>query len=275
LVRGIGWAGPAVISLTLFAAAFGGSSTAGAAGVRPLAGALEHTRAGAHATTATSLNWAGYVKPGTGFTSNSASWHVPTLLTTDNGSSAMWVGIDGASSSDHFLIQTGIEADVVNHRATYSAWWEVITPSDPAPEVPFTGLAVRPGDSITGSVVKGTGGRWTMTLKDNTTKRSASHTSSYAGRGLSAEWIIEDTSVNGYTSAAPDWQSVAFTSILANKAPPALTTAEALNIVSAPGLLSGLLGGRGVQETSTGAPNRTRSGFGVTWLATGTRSQTG
>jgi hypothetical protein len=212
------------------------------------------------------------VKTGSGFTSTSANFRVPTLLTTHAGTAATWVGLDGAGASDRYLIQTGIEEDVINRQATYYAWWEVITPTSAAPEIKFTTLAIRPGDSISASVVKGTAGHWTMTIKDNTTKRSASHTVSFAGKGLSAEWIQEDTVNNGYISAAPDWQSVSFSSIRVNGVKPNLSSSQAVDIVSSPGLL-GLLGARGTRETATGAPVSTRDGFTVKWLATGTRTR--
>jgi len=221
------------------------------------------------------LNWSGYAKSGSGFTSTSANFRVPTLLTKYNGTAATWVGLDGATASDRYLIQTGIEEDVINHRASYYAWWEVITPTSPAPEVQFTTLTIRPGDSISATVAKSSTGRWTMTIKDNTTKRSASHTVSFGGRGLSAEWIQEDTVSNGYISAAPDWQSVTFSSIRVNGLRPNLSASQGMNIVTSPSLLGGLLGGPGTQETAVSAPNSTRDGFSVKWLATGTRTRAG
>ena len=265
-----------VLALSTFSGAGALTQEPSAVAAAPVAASLTApARSGLVTASGASLNWAGYVKLGTGFTSTSANWRVPKLLTTYDGYSASWVGIDGATNTDPYLIQTGVEADVINHLAHYFAWWEVITPSDPAPEVRFTTLAVRPGDSISGYIVKGTTGHWTMTLKNNTTRRLASHTSSFAGRGTSAEWIVEDTSVNGWISTAPDWQSVTFSSILVNRANPYLSSRQAVDIVSSPGLLGGLLGLKGTTETYTRAPNSTRNGFTVTWLATGTRSQVG
>jgi len=79
---------------------------------------------------------------------------------------------------------------------------------------------------------------------------------------------------NGYISAAPDWQSVTFSSIRVNGVRPNLSTSQAVDIVCSPGLL-GLLGVSGTQETATSAPNSTRDGFSVKWLATGTRTRAG
>jgi hypothetical protein len=160
------------------------------------------------------------------------------------------------------LIQTGTEADVVDGRASYDAWWEVITPADRAPETTFATLTIHPGDSISASVQKVASGQWRMRLVDNTTDHSASHTQPFAGPGASAEWIQEDTEVGGHISAAPDWQSVTFTRITVNGANPRLSAVEAVDIVDS----------RGTREDVTSAPTAARSGFTVRWLAPGTRS---
>ena len=216
-----------------------------------------------------SLNWSGYVKPGSGFTSIVGEFRVPTLLTTAAGYSSDWIGLDGASSSDQYLIQTGVEADVIGGRPTYYAWWEVITPTNQAPEVRFTTLTLHPADIIAARIVRGTNGEWTMALTDITTGKSASHVTAFAGRGLSAEWIVEDTDVNGSISPAPDWQAVGFSRLAVNNVNPQLSPAQALDIWSAPGFLGGLLGGSQIQEDSTSAPGTTRDNFSVKWLATG------
>jgi hypothetical protein len=212
-----------------------------------------------------SENWSGYIKSGSGFTSSTATWTVPSVSTADDGYSSSWVGIDGATSGDQYLIQTGTEQDVENGRTSYDAWWEVITPTDEAPENIFTNLDISPGDSITATVAKASGGKWTMTLTDNTTGQSGSHSSSFSGPGDSAEWIQEDTDVNNEISAAPDWGSVTFSGITVNGANPDLGSAEAVDIVD----------GNGTQEDSTGAPNSSGDGFTVTWLATGTPTPIG
>lgn len=213
-----------------------------------------------------SENWSGYIASGSSgaYSSSSASWTVPTLSTQYNGYSSTWVGIDGASSSDGYLIQTGTEADVVNGQTQYDAWWEVITPSDEAPETLFSNLSISPGDSITASVAKGSDGDWTMTLTDNSTGQSGSQTSSFAGPGETAEWIQEDTDVNGDISSAPDWGSVSFSGITTNGADGGLSGAQAVDIYDS----------QGTQEDSTGAANGSDDGFTVTWLAPGTETPT-
>ncbi len=212
-----------------------------------------------------SLNWAGYIRSGHGFTSLHGTWTVPTVKSTHDGYSSTWVGIDGATSGDQYLIQTGTEADVSGGRRTYDAWWEVITPTDEAPETLFPNLAVAPGDSISASVAQSSSGRWTMRLVDNTTGHSASHTASFAGPGDSAEWIQEDTDVNSAISTAPDWGSVQFRRLELDGSGPKLQPAEAVDIVDS----------HGTREASTGTPTPSGSGFTVTWLATGTKTPAG
>ena len=212
-----------------------------------------------------SLNWAGYIRQGSGFAQVSATWTEPTLRTTYDGYSSTWVGIDGATSTDQYLIQTGTEADVSGGRRSYRAWWEIITPEDVAPETLFSTLAIHPGDSISASVTRLASGRWRMGVRDNTTGHSASHTAAFAGPGRSAEWIQEDTDVNGSISTAPDWGAVTFRRCRLDTDSPDLRPTEAIDLVDR----------AGTREVATGSPTSSGSGFTVTWLATGTRTPAG
>jgi hypothetical protein len=212
-----------------------------------------------------SLNWSGYIRTGQSFTRVTGSWLQPAVSSTHDGYSSTWVGIDGATSGDGYLIQTGTEADVSGGRRSYRAWWEVITPTEVAPETVFPTLVIHPGDSVSASVSRTTSGRWTMRVRDNTTGHSASHTVDFAGPGSSAEWIEEDTDVNGYISTAPDWGSVTFRRLTLNGASPRLQPSEAVDIVDT----------QGTREASTSDPTPSGSGFTVTWLAPGTRTAAG
>lgn len=210
-------------------------------------------------TRAHSLNWAGYIRTGQGFHQVSANWTVPTLSSAHDGWSSTWVGIDGATASDQYLIQTGTEADVVSGRRSYRAWWEVITPDDVAPEVLFSRLVIHPGDSISASVSRRPSGRWTMRVRDNTTGVSASHTATFSGPGRTAEWIQEDTAVDDAISTAPDWGVVAFRRCHLNAVNAHLAAKEAVDLVDR----------EGTREIATGAPTSTGDAFTVTWLAPG------
>lgn len=258
---------PAVAAPSALAAvtsATAGTATTVVAGARPGLSpmALHH---GSRVANQESENWSGYIKPTSGATSATGTWTVPTLSTQYNGYSSTWVGIDGASANDEYLIQTGTEADVVNGRTSYDAWWEVITPTNVAPEVLFSGFSVTPGQSITATVTKTSSSKWTMSLKNNTTGATASHSATFRGPGSSAEWIQEDTDVNNSISPAPDWHSVTFTGATVNGARAGLTSSEAVDIVDS----------HGTQEDSTSAPNSTADGFTVTWLAPGTATPLG
>src|ERR1700761_4255168 len=114
-----------------------------------LGGALGAGVASAHAQTVNaprqSANWAGYVarsKAGQHFSSVSGSWVQPAVSAdSGRGYSAFWVGIGGAGQHSKKLEQVGTSADVVNGKAQYSAWYELV----PAPETKVN-LAIHPGD---------------------------------------------------------------------------------------------------------------------------------
>ena len=141
-----------------------------------------------------SSNWAGYVvqnNSGESYTAASGSWNVPKVTSkTGHGYSADWVGIGGASKNSKALEQTGTSSNVVNGRAQYSAWYEIV----PAAESRFN-LTVHPGDhmyarvTVDGSTVK-------MSLSDQTTGHSVSKTEHPSTTDTSsAEWIEEAPSV--------------------------------------------------------------------------------
>ncbi|HEY1574426.1 MAG TPA: G1 family glutamic endopeptidase [Pseudonocardiaceae bacterium] len=171
-----------------------------------------------------SSNWSGYAKTGT-FTTVSGHWTVPTVSGTGSHFSSQWAGIDGFSNSN--LIQTGTEADVVNGRASYDAWWEIL----PAAETVITGMTIHPGDSMTATISKVSGTTWNIKLTDNTTGVAFNSNKTYRGAGTSAEWIEEATQVNGVIGAPPRFSTFTFNSLTANGANPNLTTAQEILLV--------------------------------------------
>lgn len=66
-------------------------------------------------------NWAGAVLVGTGYTSVTGTFTVPTPTT--DGSGSAWVGIDGDTCGTAIL-QTGIDWTKSGSRITYDAWYE-------------------------------------------------------------------------------------------------------------------------------------------------------
>ena len=142
----------------------------------------------------TSRNWAGYVvdsKSGHSYSAVSGTWTVPKVTSTTGwGSTADWVGIGGSSRNSKALEQTGTSSDVVNGKAKYYAWYEIV----PAAETNFK-LAVHPGDQMLGRVTV-YGKTVTMSLLDKTTGHSVTKTQHPSKTDTSsAEWIAEAPSV--------------------------------------------------------------------------------
>jgi hypothetical protein len=72
-----------------------------------------------------SSNWAGAVLIGSGFTSVTGTFEVPTPTT--EGSGAAWVGIDG-DTNPSAILQAGVEWTLSDGAVTYNAWYEVSLP---------------------------------------------------------------------------------------------------------------------------------------------------
>jgi len=142
----------------------------------------------------TSTNWSGYAvetnlaSPQIGaVTDVKGSWMVTTVTATPvNAYSASWIGIDGYSSGT--VEQIGTEADWVNGKAVYSAWYEVY----PKWSVNITSVPVKPGDWVVATVTYTSSKAFALKLTNVTTGQffSTSQKSGSAKRS-SAEWIVE------------------------------------------------------------------------------------
>src|SRR5436189_3847848 len=110
----------------------------------------------------TSSNWSGYSAINGRYTTVSANWTQPTASCTSQTTySSFWVGLDGDGSST--VEQTGTSADCSGGKPSYYAWYEMY------PKFPVNlSIAIRPGDSISGSVTT-SNGRFTLTIRNNTT----------------------------------------------------------------------------------------------------------
>jgi hypothetical protein len=145
----------------------------------------------AAADTTVSSNWAGYAvhRNGVTFSRVSAAWREPSARCTGSSPtySAVWVGLGGYSVTSRALEQIGTELDCSAGRAVRSsAWYELV----PKPSRPIH-LRVRPGDSLTASVVV-LGHRATLKLTDKTTNRTFQKTVHPSVVDVSsAEWIVE------------------------------------------------------------------------------------
>jgi peptidase A4-like protein len=140
--------------------------------------------------TAQSLNWSGYAayKSGTAFSDVKGSWVAPSVTCPSRKAqySSFWVGIDGYTSNS--VEQTGTDSDCTGKgSSSYYAWYEMY----PAGSVQISGFAVHPGDTISAEVSR-SGSTYTLTIKNVTTGRSFSTTSSQSGlANSSAEWVAE------------------------------------------------------------------------------------
>ncbi|HEY1829387.1 MAG TPA: G1 family glutamic endopeptidase, partial [Acidimicrobiales bacterium] len=148
-------------------------------------GELPHVSGQAQQSGASS-NWAGLVDTGSGYTSVSADWAVPSVVPSQaNEASGTWIGIDGATASDPSIIQAGTAQDTSGGLTSYYAWYE----DYPNPPV-YVG-AVSPGDEMQASVEKDSSSTWTVFISDLSSNQVSNDTLSYSGPGESAEWIEE------------------------------------------------------------------------------------
>lgn len=155
------------------------------------AAALLTAAPAALASSATSVNWAGYVahRAEVRFRSATAEWRVPvpSCAAGSPASSAVWVGLGGFTENSDALEQTGVEIDCSDSgQAEYFAWYELL----PAPPH-VVSLGVEPGDLIR-ATVSASGHRVTIILadlSDRRTFRQAFYPSQVDT--TSADWIVE------------------------------------------------------------------------------------
>jgi hypothetical protein len=147
-------------------------------------------------------NWAGYDLTGTGATDIVGTWVVPQVSCSagENSWSSPWIGIDGYASAT--LEQTGIDAYCVKGTATYTAWYEMY----PHNSV-YLGMAVHPGDTMTGEVSSMGGGTFVLSIQNVTTGDSFQTTQvSKKAQDSSVEWVVEGPS----NQALSDFRAVSF-----------------------------------------------------------------
>jgi hypothetical protein len=138
-----------------------------------------------------SLNWSGYaVSSSQKFTYAQSRFTEPTITCTgsNNTWSSNWVGLDGFFKSNQTVEQTGTAAHCGgqgNKTPVYEAWYEMF----PAGSVNV--FSVKPNDVINTSV-SFSNGKFTLTVTDITSGRSATHTAKCGScKRESAEWIVE------------------------------------------------------------------------------------
>jgi hypothetical protein len=240
-------------SLTVVALAAGGLLVAAPAALAAPAAHSGIVNAPDHILTSTpfdqqSGNWAGYAETGSGYTSASVTWTVPTASASSGDTyGSDWVGIDGDGNQD--LIQTGTEEDYVGGQAQYGAWWEIL----PAAETPIPNMSISPGDSMTGTVAQQSGSSWKITLTDNSTGQSFNTTQDYSGPGQSVEYIEESPEVGGGIATPANLSEADFSGATVNGSSPNLSSSDAIDLVQ-----------NGTTYYVPSAPNGSGDGFSVT-----------
>jgi hypothetical protein len=159
----------------------------------------------------TSSNWSGYSAINGTYTSVSGSWKQPTASCTSQTTySSFWVGLDGDGSNT--VEQTGTSADCSGGSPRYYAWYEMY------PKFPVNlGLAVRPGDSMSGSVTTDGRGRFTLHIHNNTTGGDFATTQVLKrARLASAEAIAEAPSGSGGVLPLTNFGTASFSAVTVN-----------------------------------------------------------
>lgn len=165
----------------------------------------------------TSNNWSGYVaadnlrNPTTGSaTYVKGTFNIPALnsdSTQGNNNVSMWVGIDGAFSSDPSVQQIGIDMFYADRKQQIYTWYEMYP--DNAQEI--SGFPAESGDSITVEVSKN-GNSYDMTIYNNSknVKTTVNGKQSNSAQAQSVEWIVEAPALNDQVVPLSDFGYVAW-----------------------------------------------------------------
>lgn len=162
-----------------------------------------------------STNWAGAVLIGTGYTSVTAEFTVPTpKLPTGASSSSQycasaWVGIDG-DTCDTAILQTGIDFCIQGSTVSYDAWYEWY----PDYAYDFSGISISAGNVIKITVDASSKTTGTATVENVSTGKSVTHTFTGGVDGdlceYNAEWIVEDFESNSSLVPFANFGTVTF-----------------------------------------------------------------
>ncbi|TVY40489.1 Aspergillopepsin [Lachnellula subtilissima] len=162
-----------------------------------------------------STNWAGAVLIGTGYTSVTGTFTVPTPSTA--GSGASWVGIDGDTCSTAIL-QTGIDWTKSGSSVTYDVWYEWY----PDYSYDFSDISISAGDTIKATVTATSKTGGTAKVENVTTGKTVTH--SFSGESsegdlceYNAEWIVEAYEENGSQVSLANFGTETFSSASAVK----------------------------------------------------------
>jgi hypothetical protein len=221
-----------------------------------------------------SQDWSGYVafsdsqNPQPLVTGISASWTVPEVAASRGDSySAAWIGV-GGYIGDETLIQVGTEQDSQNGAGAYSVWYELLHSSN-SNVVTISTMNVSPGDEMTASInlIDSNLSIWTVEIADITNGHSFRHDFQYGSSRLSAEWIVERPTINGFISTLANFGKITFTNATVN-----MSTADQ-PIKSFPNTKIVMYNRQGDALVSVSPITNDGSTFTVTYLATATTTQ--
>jgi hypothetical protein len=261
------------LGLALAVGPAAGASTASASpsasAVAAARSALDHLKIGQHGndqrvlghtvrtktlTKMESTNWSGYADTGKAFSTVTGKWIEPSATCTSATSLvAFWVGIDGFSSSS--VEQDGTIIECSGGTAFYFTWWEMY----PSNDIQVVGDTLKPGDSISASVVR-SGTSYTLKVTDSTHPANSFSTKQTCScANTSAEWIAEAPS--GSSGIYPLAHFSKFT-----------LSGATVKTTSKSGVISSftddeiiMADSSGNVEAQPGALNSTGNGFSVTW----------
>jgi len=225
----------AALACALLGACGGGTSSPGSGSTQGVGNAS--------ASATQSTNWSGYAITGTlgSFTRISGSWTVPATDCSGSAStaSATWAGIGGFKTTDATLIQAGTEQDCDSGSPGYYAWWEGYPAA--SADISTSGkYPVSAGDQITVTIGSSLLLVWNISIEDQTAGWTFTTTTPFLAAGESAEWIeeapLESSLASGSEEATlADFGGISFGALTANGASPALTAADAIDMIDAKG----------------------------------------
>ena len=230
---------------------------------------------GGSVVTTHSQNWSGYVsansltKPTTNSaTSVAGTFTIPSLssvVSTTNNNVSLWVGIDGAFSSDPTVQQLGVDLAYSGGTTQVYAWYEMY----PAASNQISGFPAAVGDVITVSAnVISTSGKtsvYALTITNVTQNESVtiptSQTTTTSGLQQCVEWIVEAPSIGNSVVPLSEFSPITWTNCTATingvTGPISSFPSELINMVSS----------AGAAKDSTSSLNGAGNSFGVTWVS--------
>ena len=199
-----------------------------------------------------STNWSGYADTSTTFSTVTGNWTEPSVSCSSRQEqlAAFWVGIDGFTSGS--VEQDGTLAECYHRSAFYFSWWEMY----PTNAIQVVGSSVRPGDSISASVVR-SGGSYTLKVTDSTTPANSFTTTQSCSNcaNSSAEWIAEAPSGSGGVLPLANFGSWTLSGATVNSGVISSFTDDEITMIDNSGLV----------KAQPGPLNGSGNGFSVTW----------